>query len=136
MDKFYVKRYEEETEVRAFLLVDSSGSMGYGRTGSAHQAGFCAAPVRRWPICCCGSMTRRGWLARRMWPQFIPPRAGTAAHPGGRVRRARDDEGGRSSRALGAAAGTGLSSETIRRRSLVVLVSDLLPQRGGGETPD
>src|SRR4051794_5958936 len=29
-DKYYVKRYEEETELRAYLLCDSSGSMGYG----------------------------------------------------------------------------------------------------------
>src|SRR5258708_25252633 len=31
MDKYYVQRYEEETELRGYLLVDVSGSMGYGR---------------------------------------------------------------------------------------------------------
>src|SRR5204863_9603633 len=28
-DKYYVKRFEEETELRAYLLIDTSASMGY-----------------------------------------------------------------------------------------------------------
>src|SRR5512137_1339677 len=28
-DKYYVKRFEQETNVRAYLVVDASGSMGY-----------------------------------------------------------------------------------------------------------
>src|SRR4029450_3243727 len=28
-DRYYVKRYEHETNLRAFLVVDASGSMGY-----------------------------------------------------------------------------------------------------------
>ncbi len=32
-DRYYVKEYEEETNLRAYLVVDTSGSMGYaGRT--------------------------------------------------------------------------------------------------------
>jgi uncharacterized protein (DUF58 family) len=34
-DKYYVKRYEQETNLRAWLVVDASGSMGY-RGPSAH----------------------------------------------------------------------------------------------------
>jgi uncharacterized protein (DUF58 family) len=34
-DRYYVKEYEEETNLKAYLVVDSSGSMGYaGRTES------------------------------------------------------------------------------------------------------
>ena len=34
-DRYYVKEYEEETNLRAFLVVDTSGSMGYaGKTES------------------------------------------------------------------------------------------------------
>ena len=29
-DKYYIKRYEHETNLRAALVVDASGSMGYG----------------------------------------------------------------------------------------------------------
>src|SRR5579862_6762182 len=32
-DKYYVKRFEEETELRAYLLVDCSGSMEYRGNG-------------------------------------------------------------------------------------------------------
>ena len=32
-DKYYVKRFEEETELRAYLLIDSSASMAYRREG-------------------------------------------------------------------------------------------------------
>jgi len=32
-DRYYVKRYEEETNLKAYLLLDCSGSMGYGSTG-------------------------------------------------------------------------------------------------------
>ncbi|HEY0706890.1 MAG TPA: DUF58 domain-containing protein [Polyangia bacterium] len=31
--RYYVKRFEDETEMRTFLLVDASASMGYGRAG-------------------------------------------------------------------------------------------------------
>jgi uncharacterized protein (DUF58 family) len=34
-DKYYVKRYEQETNLRAYLVVDASGSMGFrGRPGA------------------------------------------------------------------------------------------------------
>ena len=33
VDRYYIKRFEDETEMRTFLLVDSSASMGYGRKG-------------------------------------------------------------------------------------------------------
>ncbi len=37
-DRYYVKEYEEETNLRAYLVVDSSGSMGYaGRTASKFE---------------------------------------------------------------------------------------------------
>src|SRR6188508_381970 len=32
-DKYYVKRFEHETNLRCLLLVDASGSMSYGTTG-------------------------------------------------------------------------------------------------------
>ncbi|HZS39041.1 MAG TPA: DUF58 domain-containing protein, partial [Polyangia bacterium] len=32
-DKYYVKRFEEETELRAYLVIDSSASMSYRGAG-------------------------------------------------------------------------------------------------------
>jgi uncharacterized protein (DUF58 family) len=37
-DRYYVKEYEEETNLKAYLVVDTSGSMGYaGRTSSKFE---------------------------------------------------------------------------------------------------
>ena len=33
IDRIYIKRFEDETEMRTYLLVDASASMGYRRTG-------------------------------------------------------------------------------------------------------
>ncbi len=33
LDKYYVKKFEHETNLQAFLVVDASGSMGYGAEG-------------------------------------------------------------------------------------------------------
>ncbi|MGM0577834.1 MAG: DUF58 domain-containing protein [Myxococcota bacterium] len=34
LDKYYVKKFEQETNLRAWAVVDVSGSMGYGREGT------------------------------------------------------------------------------------------------------
>jgi uncharacterized protein (DUF58 family) len=33
LDRYYIKRFEDETNLRSFLLLDTSASMGYGSTG-------------------------------------------------------------------------------------------------------
>jgi uncharacterized protein (DUF58 family) len=37
-DRFYIKRYEEESNLRAWILLDASASMKYGRTGTTKFA--------------------------------------------------------------------------------------------------
>ena len=37
-DRLYIKQYEEETNLRAQILLDTSGSMGYGEPRRDHQA--------------------------------------------------------------------------------------------------
>ena len=46
-DRYYVKRFEDETEMRTLLLLDSSASMGYGRNSVTKlmYAGFVAAAL-------------------------------------------------------------------------------------------
>ncbi len=46
-DRYYVKRFEDETEMRTFLLVDASASMGYGRLGVSKltYAGYLAGAL-------------------------------------------------------------------------------------------
>jgi len=38
VDRYYIKRFEDETEMRTFLLLDASASMGYGRKGPSKLA--------------------------------------------------------------------------------------------------
>jgi uncharacterized protein (DUF58 family) len=47
VDRYYVKRFEDETEMRTFLVVDASASMAYGRRGVSKltYAGYLASAV-------------------------------------------------------------------------------------------
>ncbi len=47
LDKVYVKNFEEETNMKAYLLVDISGSMGYGeeKLNKLQYACYCAAAL-------------------------------------------------------------------------------------------
>ncbi len=122
VDRYYIKRFEDETAMRTYLMVDASASMGYGRRGVSKldYAGYLAAAL--------------GYLLAQQGDpaglvifdektrQYLPPRS-----RGGHVRdlllalegayaAGRTDPG----RALGQV------SELAERRSLVVLFTDLL----------
>jgi uncharacterized protein (DUF58 family) len=121
-DRTYVKRFEDETEMRTFLLVDSSASMGYGRVGVSKlaYASYLAAALAY-------LLAQQGDPAGLMLfdektRQFLPPRtrgghirdllvALDAAYPAGRT------EPGRALAEVG---------EIADRRSLIVVFSDLL----------
>jgi uncharacterized protein (DUF58 family) len=48
VDRYYIKRFEDETEMRTFLVVDASASMGYGRVGGVNKltyAGYLASAL-------------------------------------------------------------------------------------------
>jgi uncharacterized protein (DUF58 family) len=121
-DRTYIKRFEDETEMRTFLLVDSSASMGYGRKGvtKLEYASYLAAALAY-------LLAQQGDPAGLMLfdektRQYLPPRtrgghirdllvALEAAYPAGRT------EPGRALAEIG---------EIADRRSLVALFSDLL----------
>src|SRR5690348_16041495 len=122
VDRYYIKRFEDETEMRAFLLIDSSASMGYGRKGVSKlaYASYLAAALAY-------LLAQQGDPAGLMLfdektRQFLPPRtrgghirdllvALEAAYAADRTEPAR------------AVAEVG---EIADRRSLVVLFADLL----------
>ncbi|HXU02566.1 MAG TPA: DUF58 domain-containing protein [Polyangia bacterium] len=122
VDRYYIKRFEDETEMRTFLLVDSSASMGYARKGvtKLQYASYLAAALAY-------LLAQQGDPAGLMLfdektRQFLPPRtrgghirdllvALEAAYPAGRT------EPGRAVAEVG---------EIADRRSLIVLFSDLL----------
>jgi uncharacterized protein (DUF58 family) len=122
VERYYIKRFEDETEMRTFLLVDGSASMGYKRSGVSklEYASYLAAAL--------------GYLLAQQGDpaglvvfdertrQYLPPRtrgghirdlllALEAAYAAGRT------EPGRALAHVG---------ELADRRSLVVLMTDLL----------
>jgi uncharacterized protein (DUF58 family) len=122
VERYYIKRFEDETEMRTFLLVDASASMGYGRRGVTKlaYASYLAAAL--------------GYLLAQQGDpaglvvfdeatrQYLPPRtrgghirdllvALEAVYPAGRTQPGR---------ALAHAA------ELADRRSIIILLSDLL----------
>jgi len=121
-DRTYIKRFEDETEMRTFLLVDSSASMGYGRKGVTKlaYASYLAAALAY-------LLAQQGdpaglVLFDEKTRQYLPPRtrgghirdllvALEAAYPAGRTEPAR---------ALAEIA------EIADRRSLIVVFADLL----------
>jgi uncharacterized protein (DUF58 family) len=122
IDRYYIKRFEDETEMRTFLLVDASASMGYGRKGPSKlaYASYLAAALAY-------LLAQQGDPAGLLifderTRQVLPPRtrgghirdllaALDAVYPAGRT------EPGRALAHVG---------EMADRRSLVVLFTDLL----------
>ena len=125
-DKYYVKRFEEETELRAFLVLDCSASMGYagGAVSKLTYATWLAAAL--------------AWLLVRQQDQagvvafsdtlraFVPPRA----RAGHLVEVLATLEQLQATGATDLARAIDYVSSVARRRSLVVVLSDLLD---GGE---
>ena len=97
-DRLYVKQYEEETNMRVQILLDTSGSMGYSRDGRLTQAPVRLLPDGRAvvpddPAAGFGGPdhVRHGDSARHAGPQFAAafPRDDAAARSGRARRRDR-----------------------------------------------
>ncbi len=133
-DRYYVKRFEEETELSAYLLLDRSGSMTYKGDGLA-KLEYAAYLVAALAYLLIRQQDRVGLYAfgGGEAPVYVPPRArSTHLHDlYGQLERVVD---GAAARAPSGAAGgpTALAAaldrvaETARRkRSLVIVVSDM-----------
>jgi uncharacterized protein (DUF58 family) len=119
-DRYYVKEYEEETNLKAYLVLDTSGSMGYaGRTASklehARQLAATLAYLMISQRDAVGLVTFDTDLRT-----MIPPRSSPSHFSV--VCKAMED-----ARVGGEAALSGILhtlAERIRRRALVVILSD------------
>lgn len=121
-DRYYVKRFEDETNLRCYLVLDSSRSMGYGsgaytkgeyaRTAAATIAYFLS--LQRDAV---GLLTFEDKIT-----DYLPPR-----HRPGHLRRLfamleREPSG----RATDLSEPLEQIAATVRKRGLIVLISDLL----------
>jgi uncharacterized protein (DUF58 family) len=119
-DRYYVKEYEEETNLKAYLVLDTSGSMGYaGRTAAklehARQLAATLAYLMISQRDAVGLVTFDTTLRT-----MIPPRSSPSHFSV--VCKAMED-----ARVGGEAALSGILhtlAERIRRRGLVVILSD------------
>jgi uncharacterized protein (DUF58 family) len=121
-DKYYVKRFEEETELRAYLVLDCSASMGYRGTGVS-KLDYARVLAASLAYLLLRQQDQVGMIAfAEKLRGYLPPRA-RGGHLGdlltaleGVVPEGRTDLG----RAIAYA------SEVAQRRALLVFFSDLL----------
>jgi uncharacterized protein (DUF58 family) len=121
-DKLYVKQYEEETSLRCYLLLDKSGSMGYrsnSQLSKLEYAAFLAASLAYLVVFqhdAVGLITYDTHVR-----DLVPPRQGPG-HLRMLMEKLEQTQAGND---------TGLSetfdelAETIKRRALVIIISDL-----------
>ncbi|MCC6994280.1 MAG: DUF58 domain-containing protein [Deltaproteobacteria bacterium] len=127
-DKYYVKRFETETELAAYLVVDTSGSMGYAGGARESKLLYASRLAASLAYLLIQQRDRVGLVASGAGAltAYVPPRARTTHLPAllGVL------EG------LSPAGATSLDLaldhvlKVARRRSLVVLLSDLLDPAG------
>jgi len=120
-DKLYIKQYEEQTNLRCFLLVDASASMGYQHTGELTKlqyACYCAASLA---YLMQSQHDAFGLITfDRAIEQFVPARQGKAHlsvildHLDKLEPRGETD----------LAAALDQLAERIKRRALIVVISD------------
>jgi uncharacterized protein (DUF58 family) len=122
-DRFYVKEYEEETNLRAYLLLDSSASMAYRSGGPLTKLEYASHLAAALSYLMLQQQDSVGLLTfSDRVKSFVPPRSS-----GGHLKillreieRSRGGEGTRVGRSLHHLA------DRIKRRGLIILLSDLL----------
>jgi len=133
IDKYYVKRFEEETELRGYLLLDVSGSMSYGRTGQLTKLQYAKLMAASLAYLRLRQNDPTGLLLYgEKVEQYVPPHGGGAHLSDLCGALERVNAAGRTM----LPDGLSYLSEVARRRSLIVVLSDLLPSSEDmAETP-
>jgi uncharacterized protein (DUF58 family) len=127
-DRFYVKQYEQETNLRCHILLDSSASMNYSGTRGVmtklEYGSFLAATLAY-------LMTRQqdvvGLVAFDHQIRLHMPPAGSAAHVNEICKRL---EGLQAGEVTKLAKPMHDLAEMIKRRGLIILISDLYDDEG------
>ncbi|HEX6835716.1 MAG TPA: DUF58 domain-containing protein [Polyangia bacterium] len=121
-DKYYVKRFEEETELRAYLLLDCSASMGYqgGGVSKLDYARMLAASLAYLLL---KQQDQVGMVAfGEKLRGYLPPRA-RSGHLNDLLTAL---DGVEPAGATDLPRALAYLSEVVQRRALIVLFSDLL----------
>ena len=127
-DRFYVKQYEEETNLKAYLILDASRSMAFsseGRLTKFEYSSYLAAALAYLMV------EQRDAVGLTLFDEAvrtsIPPRATRT----NLTTILRELERTQPAQTTGAARALHLIAEQIKRRSLVIILSDLFDEPGG-----
>jgi uncharacterized protein (DUF58 family) len=126
LDRYYVKQFEQESQLTAFLVLDASASMSYAGKGVSKLA-YAAYLVAALAYMLVHQRDRAGLLAfgDRRIDSYVPPRA-RPAHLGDLLAALEELEkrGGRGDEPAAAALDR-VAELAGRKRALIVLCSDL-----------
>ena len=132
LDKYYVKRFEMETNLRALLVVDASGSMNYGRGAMTklQYAAVCAGALAyllsrqgdQVGLCISGDPLPQSTERLPPGVRTFLPFASSAAHVQEVLRQL---ESARGSGPTLLPAALNFAAEKAPRRSLILVLSDL-----------
>ena len=137
LDKYYVKRFEMETNLRALIVVDGSGSMAYGRgpLTKLQYAAICAGALAyllsrqgdQVALCISGEPEPGNTERLPAGVRSFTPFASSPAHVQEVLRRLETAQG-RGPTSLGGA--LDFAAEKAGRRALIIVVSDLFDESG------
>jgi uncharacterized protein (DUF58 family) len=124
-DRFYIKQFEEETNLKSYLIVDASRSMDYASKGNIKKfeyASYIAAALSYLMI------EQRDAVGLTLFDEgvrvLLPPRA-TRSYL---KEILKELELARPAKKTGTAASLHLIAEQMKRRGLVIILSDLFDQ--------
>lgn len=121
-DRYFIKEYEDETNLKAVLVVDASGSMGYQGKQKLSKFAFAQQVAASLAYLLLGQLDAVGLLTHDTKPrQFIPPKA-TGKHLLSLLRTLEQTQiGGETS--LGEVWDQ-IAGQHLKRRGMVILLSD------------
>jgi uncharacterized protein (DUF58 family) len=120
-DKYYIRKFEEETELWGYLLLDCSGSMAYAGEGAVSKLVYASYVGAAIAYLLLRQQDRVGLLLAGERLAYLPPRA-RAGHLADVMQAL---EGARAGGPTDLGRALGQVSDAAQRRSLVVLLSDL-----------
>jgi uncharacterized protein (DUF58 family) len=128
-DKLYVKQYEEQTNLRGYLLLDASASMGYQHDGPMSKLEYCSYLAATLAYLMMVQHDAFGLIVFSQGVrQIIPPRQGR-----GHLRSVLEQlEHVEPEGETDLPATFHELAETMKRRALVVVLSDLFSTHHGG----
>jgi uncharacterized protein (DUF58 family) len=121
-DRFFIKEFEEETNLKAYLLLDTSGSMGYGSEGVSklEYSSYLSAALSYLML------KQRDSVGLVLFDQsiqkYIPPKSALRSHLHVLLQEL---DKLKPSQTTNISAALHQMAERIKRRGLIILISDL-----------